>query len=180
MINPYLDEFRQLQKKNNFKGQQWFGERSTLVERYGWAVPNESAITYLTNFDNLIEVGAGSGYWAYIIESAGGSVDAYDIDPPGANENEYVNVEKSDVRSMEVIENSPVLMVWPPCHNKMSEYVLTHEPSHVLYVGEGAGGCTGTDEFHHTLSKKYGLIETIEIPSFDGVNDNLYHYARNV
>lgn len=176
MWNPYLDDFEDLQEQSTFKGQQWFGKRKDLVEEYSWAVPNEDALVYVSEFDEIVEVGAGNGYWARCIDEAGGNVDATDIDPADSLWTDVEQVTASDV----AIDERPVLLVWPPYDEPMAWRVAEREPSHLLYVGEPRGGCTGSSEFFDIVEQKYGLVAMIEIPSYVGIHDDLYHYVRKV
>lgn len=175
--NPYLDDFESLQEEHGFKGQQWFGHRQKLVEEYGWAVPNEEAIDYLTQFDEtIVEVGAGKGYWAYLIDQNGGSIEAYDIDPP---DDTYYNVMKRNSKTLKSeIVGSPLLLVWPPADSMMDFDCIKSEPNHILYVGEPRGGCTGSDKFFEIFEEEYGHVRTIDIPSYAGVRDTFGHYVR--
>lgn len=179
--NEYRQAFEELQERDTFKGQQWFGERQRLVDEYSWAVPNRDVLLYLAEFDELIEIGAGNGYWAKCIEEWGGSVEAYDIDVPDET---YHEVHERDIvtgfRNSGGVYNKPVLMVWPPCDDEMATAVLDQEPSHILYVGEERGGCTATDSFFDGLHKQYGLAAKIDIPSYTGISDNFFHYIRKV
>lgn len=173
----YLDAFEELQAKDTFRGQQWFGKRQHLVEKYSWAVPNERVIAYLAEFAHLYEAGAGSGYWANCITEAGGNVTPFDKDPVSR----WTEVEEATVEEMQdAMRDEPVLLVWPPYDDPMAEHVLDANPSHVCYVGEQRGGCTGTDEFHEQLQREYGLVGRIEIPSYASVHDDFYHYIRKV
>jgi hypothetical protein len=175
-MNEYHEAFEELQDKNTFKGQQWFGKRQQLVEEYSWAVPNEEALTYLSEFESLVEVGAGNGYWAHCIEQAGGTVRATDIDPPNETWTEVEQAAASDCS----LQNDAVLMVWPPYDDKMSLTVVQQKPSHVLYVGEPRGGCTGHHQIFDYFEKEYGLAAKIDLPSYIGINDDLFHYVRKL
>lgn len=178
-MNEYKAEFDNLQSKDSYQLQQWAGERNRLVKEYAWAVPNDDVLSYLAEFDELLEVGAGGGYWAKLIEEWGGSVRATDKNPP---EDPHTDVEWMRItgpRNPE-LENEAVLMVWPPFNERMSEYVAKSNPSDILYVGEPEGGCTGNDPFFEILDDKYALLKEIEIPSFKGVHDDFYHYGRVV
>ena len=177
-MNEYREKFEELQDKDSFKGQQWFGDRQKFVEEYSWGVPSEDVIQYCAEFDNLIEVGAGSGYWAKCINDADGNVQATDIDPP---KDTYTNVQQVAAYKLQnKIRDSPVLMVWPPYGESMAEIVARAEPSHILYVGEQRGGCTANDGFFYIIEEKYGLVGRLEIPSYAGINDDFYHYTRKV
>ena len=172
----YLNEFEELQEQNSFKGQQWFGDRQQLVEKYSWAVPNEDVIRYCAEFDDLIEVGAGNGYWSSLIEQAGGTVQPVDIEPP---EKTYTSVEQADMmRSPQRVTDRPVLLVWPPYDHGLATEIARHQPSHILYIGERRGGCTAEGGFFNYIDQEYGLVGKIDIPSYIGINDNFFHYTR--
>lgn len=174
----YLDEFEELQKQNSFKGQQWFGKRQDLVEEYSWAVPTKDVIQYCAQFDGLLEIGAGNGYWAHCIEEMGGDVLATDILPAAET---YTSVQEAGWSALlEEISASPVLMVWPPYDGGVAAGVARQSPDHILYVGEPRGGCTAEDEFFDIVEEKYALVGKLDIPSYVGINDNFFHYARKI
>lgn len=180
-MNEYKKKFEELQDRDTFRGQQWFGERQRLVEEYAWAVPTKRAIEYIAEFGNIIEVGAGNGYWASLIDGAGGTVEATDIDPPSETYHHIRELSADDVRSryMDEIERS-VLLVWPPHGEGVAKTIVNGSPNNLLYVGEPRGGCTGDEAFFDALDERYTLITKIGIPSYEGINDNLYHYARKL
>ncbi len=175
-MNEYHKKFEELQDQSKFKGQQWFGKRQELVKEYSWAVPNEQALCYLAEFDHLTEIGAGSGYWANCITEMGGTVRATDAQPP---DDQYTPVEQAYVDDLDLSDKA-VLTVWPPVGDAMAMMAVQDEPSHVLYVGEPRGGCTGSDGFFDLLDERYGLVAKVDIPSYVGVHDNLFHYVRKL
>lgn len=66
--------------------------RQNLVTRYAWAIPSPESIDWIISYLNgrpVVEVGAGTGYWAWLLSQAGVDVNAYDIKPPGKGWNEY-------------------------------------------------------------------------------------------
>lgn len=59
----------------------WFrgtDQRAELVRRYAWAVPDAAAIAALAARSPLVEIGAGTGYWARLLAAAGADIIAYD------------------------------------------------------------------------------------------------------
>lgn len=178
-MTEYYEKFKSLQEESTFRGQTWFGQRKELVEEYSWAVPTEKVVRYIAAFDEeIIEVGAGNGYWASLIEEHGGSVKAIDQTPP---DNQYTEVEEAGAHEYHgLYKDTPVLMVWPPYDKEMAASVLRGQPSHVLYVGESRGGCTASKKFFDTIDREYGLVGKIDLPSYMGVHDDFYHYVRKV
>ncbi|AGM11393.1 AdoMet-MTase [Halogranum tailed virus 1] len=180
--NYYLREFRKLQNKDSFRAQQWFGQRGDLVETYSWAIPNEEAISYIAELSPIVEIGAGKGYWAWMLQDAGASVRPIDIDPP---EETWTTVYEGTEEMLQRINGEPTLLLcWPPYGEPMAREALdTHAingGTDVVYIGEGMGGCTGDDVFHETLDERYALMKTIDIPSYEGIHDAVFHYKRKI
>jgi len=176
--NEYLKEFRLLQETHSYKGQQWFGHRQELVNEYGWAVPNEEVLDYITSaFDRITEIGAGEGYWAKLLSERGTRVHAFDP----ASDQKWYDVKNKPLSSVEnYVKDNPVLMVWPPAGGPLAHDVLECRPSHVLYVGETRGGCTASDEFFDVFTDLYQPVKKVELPSYIGTDDNFYHAVRKV
>ena len=53
-----------------------------LTRSVGFGVPNEAALALVAKYGPLVEVGAGTGYWAALLRARGVDVDAYDVQPP--------------------------------------------------------------------------------------------------
>lgn len=175
-MNEYREAFDELQDKNSFRGMQWFGERQSLVREYGWAVPSEDALIYLSEFDELLSVGSGRAYWEHLLQKRGVDIRSTDKNPP---EETWMNVEQLLVRNLRHID-VPILTIWPPLDGNVAATVARKGAPQILYIGEPRGGCTASDEFFDLVEQKYGLVAEIELPSYVGVHDNLYHYVRNV
>ena len=56
--------------------------RDRLVARYSWAIPNDEAIRVLAAHAPLIELAAGTGYWAYLLRARNVDILAFDTYPP--------------------------------------------------------------------------------------------------
>lgn len=61
-------------------------ERATArpigVARYSYAIPDLTALNILAEHGPILEIGAGTGYWAYLLRQRGVDVAAFDINPP--------------------------------------------------------------------------------------------------
>lgn len=55
--------------------------RKEWVATHANIIPTNEAIQFLTAYSPFVEVGAGTGYWAYLIAQAGGDIIAYDKYP---------------------------------------------------------------------------------------------------
>ena len=66
----------------------WDSQRDRAAQIYAFAVPNHAVIDALkkwTSSRGVVEVGAGTGYWARYIQCKGWDVTPYDICPPGVS-----------------------------------------------------------------------------------------------
>ena len=53
---------------------------------FAFAVPNEAALNELAALSPIVEIGAGTGYWASLLRSKGVDVVAYDSAPPSSED----------------------------------------------------------------------------------------------
>lgn len=75
--------------------------RTELVRKYSWAIAAPQAIAFIVetlNGRSVVEMGAGTGYWAWMLEQCGVSVIAYDIAPPARAKNDWHSPRKTVVR----------------------------------------------------------------------------------
>ena len=56
-----------------------------VSQRYSYVLPQPHLIALLAFYSPLIELGAGTAYWAYLLELAGADIIAYDQAPPGGD-----------------------------------------------------------------------------------------------
>ena len=180
MNNPYLDEFEQIKYSWN-----QLTLRQSLVKKYSWAIPNQEAIDYLVSLSPIVEMGAGTGYWAYLIKQSGGDIIAFDKQPynnPQA-ENQWTEVLQGEcTRYKSTVVQYPdrtLFLCWAP-YNKPFAYrcLKSYKGTKLVVVGEGQGGCTANDKFFRLLHKEWKVNKEIEIPQYSGIHDYLVDYVR--
>jgi hypothetical protein len=154
--------------------------RRLMVEKYAWAIPNDEAIQTLVDNDPIIEIGAGNGYWAYLVDKAGGDITAVDKDPPDEDEKMWYHIYEADHRFVRPKDEWTLFMCWPSYSMEWTaEAVEYYGGDTLIYVGEGRGGCTGNERFHEVLDEKFGMAdETVEIPQWRGIRDKMYVFRR--
>lgn len=182
--NPYLSALQE-KSSEGFDGWEPFVNehddreylRRDMVREYSWAIPNEEALSALESQGPILEVGAGRGYWAYLLRARGVDVAAFDIEPKSGPWTEITR------GSHEVAAEHPertLFLCWPTYADEWASQAVDMYPGDtVIYVGEGRGGCTADDTFHYRLSEKYGLAERIvENPQWRGIHDRMYIFTR--
>lgn len=143
--------------------------RGDLVARYGFAVPTEEALEVIRTASpqGVVEIGAGTGYWARLLHDRRVEVAAYDLEPPPSATNPWFagsepwhRVERGDHTAVDRLADRTLLLVWPTKNETWPSDALDAYydagGTTVAYVGEGPGGHTGDDVFHARL----GLLTT--------------------
>lgn len=173
LLNPYYDLHAALQ---SLPAATALALRKKLIWAYSWAVPSAEAIGVLASHAPLVEVGAGTGYWAWLVKQHGAKIIAYDENasqPP-----RWTEVEHGDARAIARHEGSNLFLCWPSYESPMAFEALTHfKGERVIYVGE-LGGRTADHKFHDELVTTFSLEKEIAIPCWPGFNDKLYVFKR--
>jgi hypothetical protein len=194
MDNPYLEESRQYIFSNLFANGEFpdhhkladcYLARERFVKEYAWAIPNELALETIAKYSPIIEIGAGSGYWARLLSDMGVDIVAYDISPFSnpidgnayTFTKEWFDVKKGDGREKLIAGSRTLFMCWPPLHGG-DDTLSLYTGQTLIYVGEGEGGCTGNDRFQEMIDNDFDLVDVVNIPQWDGIHDRLRVYNR--
>ena len=165
--------------------------RDDATTQYAFSIPTGSVIRALAQqCPRIVEIGAGTGYWAKLLSDAGADVVALDNILPG-NSNGYMHgqivgqwfpVQLGDETSLADHIDRSLLLMWPPM-DPMAEVVLDYwrSPvgSHLIYVGEHEGGACARDEFFEALAAQFTEIAEYEIPTWRHMNDAVWVYQRH-
>lgn len=191
MENPYLEKFTKLGSvlRDNFGyvlnyGDSW--QRLRLL--YSFAIPSDVALEKIKELSPIVEVGAGSGYWAYLLSQLGCKITAYDLESPkplGEHSNAAFEKLWFDVKigGPEVLSNhtdDTLFLCWPPLATSFAADCLkNYKGETVVYIGEWEGGCTADFDFFKIVKKNWKTEEFVSIPTWDFVRDGMYILKRN-
>jgi hypothetical protein len=199
--NPYLHEFERMRREmdglpdrqrallHGGQGLSTTERRMWCVRRYSFGVPNDAALEAIARHAPVVELGAGTGYWAYLLRARGVDCLAFDVAPPdrSANPHQFRPLTWTHVEegSIEVVarygHDRSLLLVWPTWRDPFAERALAAYPgTTLLYVGEPRGGRTANDAFFDSLSQGWREVERVEIPRWPGAHDALSVFARGV
>ena len=168
-----------------------YERRRQFVRQYGWSVPTKEAVEQLKDFigdDQVIEIGAGIGLWAKLLQDEGVPVVATDnfelaTDPKAdyiTRDPPFTTIEDLDhEESLQSYPEHGVLMfIWPPCDDPMATSALkAFRGNKVIYIGEFRG-CTANDEFHDILDSNWTETNRIYIPHWHGISDSVMLLVR--
>ncbi len=170
-----------------------------LYLKYSYAIPNDEAIETISKFSPLIEVGAGSGYWAKLLTDQGADILAFDnyswttLGDAYKNSQTWFDVKKADESILTSDSGRTLFLCWPPRGSQFSSNALkNYQGKTVIYVGETPDhpGLRFFDTierqpsmanrtFFDLLKTKFHLIKTVSIPNWPGYQDQVYIYERN-
>ncbi len=196
-MEPFGDRIKGLNKKATSK----LIHRTNAVVRWSWSIPDPVVLNWLYHtLDGrpVVEMGAGTGYWAWMMSQMGINWTAYDISPPSQGKNkyhsnaegqsradvvdqQYVNILEGDHLELrrKVNRNKVLFLSWPPYDKPMAADCLkAFKGDTFVYVGEGDGGCTGDDEFHQILRDQWDEVDHFPMVQWSGIHDNMHVYTR--
>lgn len=129
----------------------------------------------------VVEIAAGSGYWAYQLRQIGVDVIAVDNGEWADKwHQQWSLVVEGDPSAAEQHPDRALMLIWPPYDSPMARAALDfYDGDLVIYAGEGHGGCTAGDAFHDALEREWTEIsEAPHHPIFDGIHCRLTAYRR--
>jgi hypothetical protein len=176
--------------------------REVFIRPYAFSVPTDEAVETIALLSPLIEIGAGTGYWAGLLAQAGADILAFDKHPPNEFRSEDwpddADPESPDAKTNhyhglrrvwhpvergypETIAKHPernLFLSWPPMSSMAAECLARFTGPFVAFIGEGRGGCTADDAFYNCLDREFERVGRIDLPQWTGIHDRLEIHAR--
>lgn len=165
-------------------------DRHSLCARYSWSIPSPGDITWLAGMldgRGVVEIGAGSGYWAWQLTQAGVAVAAYDPNPPSPdnpfNQHRlYHPVIPGDHTAAASHSERALMLCWPSYSDPWAAQALdAYRGDTVIYIGEGPGGCCADDRFHSVLERDFEEVGSSPFHvTYWGIHCSLTVHRRRV
>ncbi len=161
--------------------------RYDFITKYAFAVPNQEALGMLAKMSPILEMGAGSGYWAYLIRRRGQFVVAYDQNPPLKSSYKFTKdwgtVQHGTIETANELQeanNQFTLFLCWPCYNKpfAHDVLKAFTGKTLIYIGEYRGGCTADNDFFDLLDDAWTPRASIQIPQWNGIHDFMTVFER--
>jgi hypothetical protein len=166
-----------------------FAAREYACGRWAWGIPSEEAIAMLVRHSPIVEIGAGTGYWARLVAEAGGDIVAYDQHPPAPDEPKgsdwddgvgtYYDVRRGGPSAVAFHQDRTLFLCWPPRWNRMaSESLDYYKGSTVIFAGE-LGGCTADGPFYEAITGSgWEEVESLTLPRWACIRDSIHAFKR--
>lgn len=161
-----------------------FRLRQAYTARFGFVLPTPELPHVLAPFAPFVEIGAGTGALTRYLIDAGLDVVATDPAPCGptyfADAPRWTDIHEMDAAAaLAAYPDRAVLLSWPCYARPWAEQALDlMSPGTVVaLIGEGPGGCTGTDGMFARLEAAFTRLDIPEadsaIRTFPGIHDRL-------
>jgi hypothetical protein len=133
---------------------------------YAFSLPTEPALGAIAEASphGVVEIGAGTGFWARLLHDRGVDVVAFDVAPPPSADNPWFagvmpwySVRVGDESAVDRHTRRTLLLVWPTRNEDWGAAAVARFAAaggqHLAFVGETVGGRTGDDRLHALLGE---------------------------
>lgn len=152
--------------------------RGEYVVNYAFAIPTEEAIKKIVSYGKIVEMGAGTGYWAKLIETAGGDIVAYDtFESHFKAHSKWFDIRRGSPVNLIAHADRALFLCWPPMTDMAEQCLKFWKGNDLIVIGEERG-CTGSDEFEYLLVDQFEDPEYIELPQWYGIHDTMRIFKR--
>ncbi|HNX23509.1 MAG TPA: hypothetical protein PKG60_05645 [Spirochaetota bacterium] len=197
LYNPYLENLKKIIDENNNLDVEELASllltyRNDFVTDYCFTIPYYDILKKVASYSPIVEIGAGSGYWARCLSKMGADVIAYDSFPPGNQspwewykvnswfDDSWYNIIEGDESVSAGHPDRALFMAWPVPMNPMAYNALVNYKNAggrtLIYIGNPHPESSG-DEFFYQLLYRHKEIENIDLYSWPGINEKLLIYS---
>ena len=164
--------------------------RGNFTSKYAWAIPSENAILGIKEFikdkGHILEVGAGLGLWASLLQMVGLQVIptdgfcSHELEK-STPQTRFTHVEHLDgIKAIQMYKTPCLFMCWPSYGSPFATNCLKEfQGEYLIYIGEGQDGCTADNDFFEILENSWTSVERIDIRRWWGIWDRIEIYQRN-
>lgn len=181
------DYFKMTQEERNARVYQMVEMarlRPKAVSAYAWTITDPDTVHFVAEFSDgsILDPLAGNGYWGFLLKQLGVDVKSSDLSPYNNiwAKGLWANVEELDgVKAAELhSKDRTLLLAWPPYERPIGlDIVRVFPGDRIIYIGEGKGGCCGSDELFDELAT-WEQVTFHRPVQFEGIRDYVEVYER--
>lgn len=197
IYNPYLKKVLKIINDNLGYGtditeSKLLFMRNDFVTEYSFTIPYYEILNKIAAYSPIVEIGAGSGYWARCITELGGDVIAYDSAPPGEHapwewykgnswfDDSWYNIIQGDESVISAHHDRTLFMAWPMPMSSMAYNTLVNYKNgggkKIIYIGNPHPASSG-DEYFYDFLYRHREEENIDLYSWPGITEKLLIYS---
>lgn len=197
LYNPYLKKLKTVIDQNiNLDKSELalllLDHRNDFVTEYCFTIPYYEILQKVASYSPIVEIGAGSGYWARCLSKMGADVIAYDSHPPGAKspwewfkgnpwfDDSWFHIVKGDETDAAHHPDRALFMAWPVPMSPMAYNALYGYKNAggktLIYIGDPHPASSGDEHFYKMLYE-HKEIEAVDLYSWPGIREKLLIYS---
>jgi len=177
---PTLEEVEELTM-----GEWTFDQRGEFTRGVSWSLPTRNWVEAMLRIllgKKVIEIGAGTGFVGTIFKLLDVDWTSTDINPPSPTGRPWMKLNPVHQMTWEQALELPhdvIFISWWPYREpegidlKIARWALKNE-KRVIIVGEGYGGCTGSEDFWRYALVKQFLDYEQDLAQWSGIHDYTY------
>ncbi len=151
--------------------------KNFIALKWCCAVPTPEVLSELALFSPVIEVGAGSGYWANQLSELGVNIIA--LDNGTDYRAEYFDVKQVDTFDFSTCAERTLLLIWPSDNLNWAHDLLNKAKwKKIIYIGEWRDGRMATSSFFDKIQNEFMIQKIIPMPRYPGWKDSCYILIR--
>lgn len=173
----YIGKYHFAKDSHEIRAQRKFHmQRLNAIHTYSFAIPNEPSLDLIAKFGPIIEIGAGTGYWAYLLVNRGIDVIAIDNDSEKGNPNKYfpemiIEDGANYMKNHAGCCDRTLFICWPRC---IEDFIDSYLGTTIIWIGE-MDGCTDDMEDKSEWQETHSMV----IPTWFGIRDILKVFKRS-
>jgi hypothetical protein len=156
-----------------------------LAQRYAYVFPSDFTLAMLAGLGPLVELGAGTGYWAHRLRSIGVDIAAFDQAPvDGERANRYhaptrpwTRVEQGDQTVLSGHADRALFLCWPPVFSSLGDCLTYYHGNTVACIGDGGYRTAKLDHLHEAFTK-VATVAVLALDPYPGVRPQLTIWKR--
>ena len=160
-----------------------YRQRYDLVNKYSFSIACDEALHTIQEFGGeILQIGSGTGYWASLLQKAGGCVTAVDIMAKIVKPVWFPGTVGCDgvtfLKDADGAANSTLLLCWPRVLGtaiytySMDELLQEYKGSTVVWIGEPYGSCAMVQ------SSAWLAVKEVKLPHWACIYDRMIVYKR--
>ncbi len=153
----------------------------TLREKYAYSVLSPEILQLIAEHAPIVELGAGNGYNAWLLQQMGAETIAMDAFPveegknwffstsivglPTTSGSSFTTIVKGDSQSVVDYPQHALLMIWPPRNPMALDALGAYKGNKIIVIGDKT--CCATPAFYQKMASQWKLHSTTTTGSWD-------------
>ncbi|XP_006815735.2 uncharacterized protein LOC100378907 [Saccoglossus kowalevskii] len=166
------------------------GSCQSLQILFSFSVPFPVALDFIVGLeDPIVSMGAGCGYWEYLLKKRGVDIVCYDQNSQYAPDMRYIEIKDGGPEVLSEYSERTLMISWPDSEESstFSTDCLKHyKGSSIIHIGELFGetmssnpwGQSTSQNFQLQLGEEYRCINRVQLPNWPGHMDALTLWRR--